>query len=179
MASVLQEDGAGAGDVAAGVRDTGPVSDHPAGSLSWLEGTWRGEGVGGYPTIESDFRFGQEITFAFDGRPVLAYRSHTWLLDEDRPSFRESGYWRPQPDGSVEVLLAYQNGFVAIYYGTVTGTRVDMSTDLLARSSSAKEVTAEHRLYGLVEGDLMYAADMAAVGQPLQPHTSARLQRVQ
>ena len=30
---------------------------------------------------------------------------------------------------------------------------------------------------GLVEGDLLYAYDMAAVGQELQPHTWARLQR--
>ena len=33
------------------------------------------------------------------------------------------------------------------------------------------------RLYGLVEGDLLYAYDMAALGQELQPHTWARLQR--
>jgi hypothetical protein len=32
-------------------------------------------------------------------------------------------------------------------------------------------------MYGNVEGDLLYAYDMAAVGQELQPHTWARLQR--
>ena len=33
------------------------------------------------------------------------------------------------------------------------------------------------RLYGYVNGDLMYAYDMAAVGQELQPHTHAQLVR--
>jgi hypothetical protein len=53
-----------------------------------------------------------------------------------------------------------------------------MSTDVVARTASAKEVTAGHRLYGLVDGDLLYAYDMAAVGQPLGPHLSARLKKV-
>jgi hypothetical protein len=52
-----------------------------------------------------------------------------------------------------------------------------MATDLVARTSSAKELTAGKRLYGLVEGQLMYAYDMAAVGQPMQSHTWAQLQR--
>ena len=49
---------------------------------------------------------------------------------------------------------------------------------MVARTETAKSVTALHRLYGLVEGDLAYAVDMAAVDQPLQPHLSARLARV-
>ena len=55
--------------------------------IAWLVGRWEGAGVGGYPTIES-FRFGQEIEFAHHGKPVLEYRSHTWLLDDDgNPKF--------------------------------------------------------------------------------------------
>ena len=34
-----------------------------------------------------------------------------------------------------------------------------------------------HRIYGQVEGDLLYAYDMEAMGQELQPHLWARLQR--
>ena len=51
---------------------------------------------------------------------------------------------------------------------------------MVARTATAKEVTAGHRLYGLVgpDQDLAYAYDMAAVGQELQPHLSAQLKRV-
>jgi hypothetical protein len=137
--------------------------------------------VGGYPTIES-FRFGQEISFSHNGKPYLIYTSRSWLLDAEgrpgRPLAMEAGFWRPQPGGKVEVVLAHPTGITEIYLGAVAGTRVELATDLVARTSSAKEVRAGHRLYGLVGEDLAYAYDMAAVGKELQPHLSAQLRRV-
>ena len=150
--------------------------------VSFLLGRWEGAGVVGYPTIESA-NFGQEITFSHNGKPYLIYGSRTWLLDSEgrpgRPLAVETGFWRPQPDGPLEVLLVHPTGISEIYLGEVTGTKIEMATDAVVRTSTAKEVTAGHRLYGLVEGgDLAYAYDMAAVGQPLQAHASARLKRV-
>ena len=148
--------------------------------LRFLLGRWEGAGVGGYPTIES-FHFGQEITFSHNGKPFLYYVSRSWLLDASgrpaRPLAMETGFWRPQPDGKVEVLLAHPTGITEVYLGEVTGTKIEMATDIVARTSSAKEVTAGHRLYALVGEDLAYAFDLAAVGQPLQPHLSAQLKR--
>ena len=145
--------------------------------LAFLLGTWRGEGVGGYPTLES-FRYGEEVTFRHNGKPFLAYTQRTLSLDDDRPLHAETGYWRPQPDGTVEVVLAHPTGVVEIYYGTVDGERIELATDVVARTTSAKEVTALKRLYGLVSGKLMYAVDMAAVGQELGSHLWAQLHRV-
>jgi hypothetical protein len=147
--------------------------------LAFLIGTWRGQGLGGYPTLEKDFEFGQEITFEFYGKPLLAYTSRTWSLDgEERPMGREVGFWRPQPEHQVEVVLAHPTGFVEVYLGTVAFRKIELATDLVARTPSSKEVSAEKRMYGMVGEELMYAMDMAAVGQPLQPHLSARLSRV-
>lgn len=150
-------------------------------SLAFLLGTWEGPGVGGYPTIDS-FRFGQEIIFGHTGKPYLTYTSQTWRLDEDgnlgAPLARESGYWRPRPGGRVEVVLAHPTGIAEIYLGEVTGTRVELRTDVVARTETAKEYSAGHRLYGLIGEDLGYAYDMAAMGQALQSHLSAQLKRV-
>lgn len=146
--------------------------------LTFLLGTWRGEGVGGYPTMET-FRYGEEVTFRHNGKPFLAYTQKTWSLDDGRPLHAETGYWRPQPGGHVEVVIAHPTGIAEIYYGTVEAARVELATDLVARTTSAKEVTALKRLFGLVEGRLMYAVDMAAVGQPMQAHLSATLERVE
>jgi len=173
--------------------------------LAWLIGKWAGVGVIGYPTIQ-EAQFGQEIEFSHDGRPFLSYRSQTWLLDDAgnqvRPLATETGFWRPvaadvgpadetaeagdgpaegadqSPGTEIEVLLAHPTGFVEIYLGSVRGPRIDLATDLVARTSTAKEYTAATRLYGLVESDLLWAMDMAAMGQPLQSHASARLKRI-
>ena len=95
-----------------------------------------------------------------------------------RPLAAESGYWRPQPDGQVEVTMAHPTGYAEIWVGTVEGTRAELRTDVVARTKTAKEYTAGHRLYGLVDGKLLWAFDMAAVGQPLQAHASGQLTRV-
>ena len=149
--------------------------------LAWLLGRWEGAGVGGYPTIES-FTFGQEIEFGHVGKPHLVYRSRTWLLDDAgnqvRPLASESGYWRPRPGGTLEVTLAHPTGYAEIWHGTTTGAKVELTTDVVARTTSAKEYTAGHRLYGLVEGELLWAFDMAAVGEELQAHVSGRLKKV-
>ena len=150
--------------------------------LSFLVGTWRGLGVVGYPTIEEG-RYEQEVVFAHDGRPFLEYTSQAWIIDDAgervRPSAREVGWWRPGKEPrDVEVMLAHPTGIVEVYVGEVVFNKVELRTDVVARTETAKEVAALHRLYGLVEGDLAYAIDLAAVGQPIQPHLSARLSKV-
>jgi len=148
--------------------------------VAFLLGQWHGNGHGDYPTIEA-FEFGQEAGFTHDGRPFLHYFSRTWLIEEDgsagRPLALETGFLRPRQDHEVELLLTHQSGFAEIYYGSVDGARLVLSTDAVVRTSSAKEYVAGHRMYGLVEGDLLWTFDMAAVGQELQPHIWARLRR--
>jgi hypothetical protein len=155
---------------------------HPAlHPVRFLLGRWEGAGVVGYPTIDSA-NFGQEISFSHNGKPFLIYTSRTWLLAEDgtigRPLAMEAGFWRPQPDGGIEVVLAHPTGITEIYIGAQTGTKIELVTDAVVRTATAKEVTAGKRLYGLIGADLGWAYDMAAVGQPLQSHVSAQLKRV-
>jgi hypothetical protein len=149
--------------------------------IAFLLGRWEGAGVIGYPTIESA-NFGQEIVFDHIGKPFLTYESQTWLLSAEgekvRPLARESGYWRVQPERQVEVCLAHPTGIVEIYVGEVAFHKIELHTDVVARTATAKEYSAGHRLYGLVNGNLLYAYDMAAMGLPLQSHASAELKKV-
>jgi hypothetical protein len=162
----------------------GPELHEQCLSLLPLVGVWRGGGEVVYPTIDGPIRFGQQVVFAHDGRPFLSYESRSWLLDEEdaviRPAAREMGWWRPQPDSTIELLLAHSSGITEIFYGqTRTMTSWELATDIVTRTASAKEVNAAHRLYGIINnGDLAYVEERAMVGHPLQPHISSYLARV-
>ncbi len=162
-----------------------PVELRP---LSWLIGRWVGVGTGQYPTIEN-FRFGQEVVFSTDGRPFLSYLSRSWLLDDDgnhvRPLASEAGFWRPRPDNEIELTLAHPTGYAELWLGSmevtgledarITGARATLTTDVISRSPSAKDYSRGSRLYGLVEGRLLWTFDMAAMDQPLVNHLAATL----
>lgn len=149
-----------------------------------LVGVWRGEGEAVYPTIQGPYRYGQQVTFAHDGRPFLCYETRAWLLTADgeviRPAAREVGFWRPQPDGTIEVLVVHAFGISEVYYGQARSqTSWEISTDAVLRTATAKEVNGATRLYGIVDGgDLAYVEERVMMGQPRQPHISARLQRI-
>ena len=85
----------------------------------------------------------------------------------------------PRGGFEVEVSLSRPHGVVEIYLGRVDGARIDLATDIVARTETAKDYSAATRMYGLVEGDLLWAWDMAALGQELTSHASARLKRVE
>jgi THAP4-like, heme-binding beta-barrel domain len=158
-----------------------PSNLHPdCAPVAWLLGTWRGNGHGDYPTIEP-YQFGQELIFAHDGRPFFHYFARAWIVDEEGEKVRdaalETGFLRCRPEGRMELLLSHNTGFVELWYGEAERGKLEVSTDAVVRTESAKEYVGGHRLYGNVEGDLLYAFDMAAMGQELQPHTWARLQR--
>jgi len=161
---------------------------HPSllGLLPFI-GLWRGRGQGGYPGVE-DFNFAQEIRISHDGRAFLAYESRAWILDEEskpvRMAGREVGWWRPVTDDQgratddMEATMCTPTGIMELYLGKLSGTRLEMEADAIVRSPTAKEVTAGHRLFGIVEGALLYAQEMAAQGHGLEPHLSARLLRI-
>lgn len=144
--------------------------------IAFLLGTWTGEGAGEYPTIPR-FEYGEEIRFWHVGKPFLAYSQRTWALDDGRPLHAEAGYWRPKPDGRIEVVLAHPTGIAEVAEGTVAAEAIEVRSTGILETSTAKEVTALARSLR-VEGDtLTYELHMAAVGHPLLPHLHATLKR--
>ena len=79
----------------------------------------------------------------------------------------------------IEVSIVHPGGVSELYVGQVKGPRIDLMTDAVLRSANAKEHAASTRLYGLVENHLLWAWDIAALGQDLRSHASGRLSRVE
>lgn len=162
--------------------DAAPAPHALLAPVSGLLGTWVGRGRGGYPTLDEEFTYAQEVTFSHDGRPFLQFEARAWLLDADgsplRPSARETGWWRLQPEGRVEALITQPTGIAEILVGGAVDGTVDLTSHAVALTPTAKQVSATRRRYTVTaEGTLDFTHDLAAVGQPLQHHLSARLVR--
>jgi hypothetical protein len=86
---------------------------------------------------------------------------------------------RNTTDGfDVEAAIIHPTGVNELYVGRVLKGRIDLSTDAVLRSPNAKDYSAATRLYGLVEGKLFWAWDIAALGRELTSHASGQLAKV-
>jgi hypothetical protein len=86
---------------------------------------------------------------------------------------------RNQADGfDVEAAIIHPTGVNELYVGRVKQGRIDLATDAVMRSANAKEYSAATRMYGLVEGKLFWAWDIAALGRELTSHASGQLAKV-
>jgi hypothetical protein len=149
-------------------------------ALASILGEWLGEGEVDYPTIDGPRRYRQQITIDHDGRPFLSHEARSWLLDADgnvvRPAAREVGWWRPQPDGTLEFLLAHSSGIVEIFYGgAIAENSWELRTETVVRTHAAKDVESALRRYVVTAGGLRVSEERAMVGQALLPHTSSLL----
>ena len=150
-------------------------------SLAPLLGVWRGRGNGHYPTI-NDFAYLEELTFGHVGKPFVAMGQKTRDASTELPLHAESGYFRPQDDGTVELVLAQPSGILEILSGPINSTDDGLELDLASvsvhLSPSAKSVIGTRRRYVISGDSMMFDMWMAAVGKPMTHHLSARLNRV-
>lgn len=146
--------------------------------LSRLVGTWRGEGHGEYPTIQS-FDYTDEWEFIDVGKPFLLFIERTWNADGS-PMHTETGFIRaPSPD-TVEIVAAIPTGQAEMGSGSYTafGDTVTLTTDAeVLVTPTAKRVDRIVRRFDLRGDVLTYEMDMSAVGEGLTLHLRSRLTR--
>jgi hypothetical protein len=63
----------------------------------------------------------------------------------------------------LEVAIVHSDGISELYLGQVRGPRIDLATDAIVRPAGAKPTPAT-RMYGYVDGHLLWAWDIAALG---------------
>ncbi|MCP2637576.1 FABP family protein [Microbacterium sp. HD4P20] len=85
----------------------------------------------------------------------------------------------PEGGFDIEAVIVHADGVSELYLGQIRGPRIDIATDAVVRPASAKAYAAATRMYGLVDGHLLWAWDIAALGHELGAHASARLARAE
>jgi hypothetical protein len=80
----------------------------------------------------------------------------------------------------ISVSIAHPGGISELYYGQIKGPQIQLSTDMVMRGSHSKEYAAATRIFGLVDGKLLWRWDVAAgkgstPGGGLEAHASAIL----
>lgn len=149
--------------------------------LAWLRGRWEGTGYRQWPG-EEKIEFHQQVDFSDNGGEFLHYFAQSFVVDDEgrptSPLAMETGFWMPLADGTVDVTMCNPEGVAELWHGKLSPGRLDLITDAVVRSPEAAiEYTAGRRLYGQVEGKLMYSFDRATSDQPLQPYVWATLVR--
>ena len=165
-------------------------------SLAFLLGTWEGAGVyaalpGQAASGVENCNFGQEVVFRHDGRPFVEFRSRTWVLDAEgnkvSPLESEAGFWRVTSNQhgtsgarEIEVSLVRDDGTVEIWYGELADGKpqIELVTDAVARIEGAAPYSGGKRLYGLVNGELMWVGEKSAPEVALRPYMSGQLKKV-
>jgi hypothetical protein len=150
---------------------------HPElASLGFLLGTWSGSGRGSYPGSQA-FDYDEELTFAHQGKPLLAYAMRTSRHDDHSPAHAERGFWRCRNSAELDTVVAHATGHAEISVGSVDGSAVTLESTTVVGWRGSKEVLAITRRISL-DGDVLTdALDMQAVGQGLQTHVVAELRR--
>lgn len=78
----------------------------------------------------------------------------------------------------LQVSVTHSDGTLELYLGRISGPRIDIATDAVVRPAESREYSAATRMYGLVDGHLLWAWDITALGEKLKSHASARLAKV-
>ena len=79
----------------------------------------------------------------------------------------------------IEVALVRADGVSELYIGQIKGPRVDLASDAIVRPATAREYGRAERIYGLVDGHLLWAWDIEALGGEFGSHASARLAKAE
>ncbi len=83
-------------------------------------------------------------------------------------------------DGGFDITatIVHPGGIAELYYGSIKGPQIQLSTDLVMRGQNSHEYTAATRIFGLVNGDLFWRWDVSAAGKALEAHASAALRKI-
>jgi len=147
-----------------------------------LEGTWRGEGRGGYPTVTS-FDYRETLTFTRRDEKTLAYEQRAQKRYDGGTEYLEShwenGFIRILENGELELISA-QIGRTEVLAGSIESMDVMFRIHFVSKTiTNDPRMISSARTFELEGDTLRYEMEMqtTAVNQSTQ-HLKIALQRI-
>ncbi|MEK6221412.1 MAG: FABP family protein [Chloroflexota bacterium] len=151
--------------------------------MTLLEGTWKGEGKGFFPTIE-DFDYGETTIFIRRDDGSLSYIQRTEKLQTDEktylPSHEESGVIRVLENGKLILSNTQSGGRTEILNGIVEDLRDMIEVVFTSQTLTNDErMVSSGRRWEVEQGIMRYEMEMktTAVDKSV-PHLRAELRKV-
>lgn len=150
--------------------------------LGLLEGTWQGEGRGGFPGVTS-FGYRETLVFTHRDEKILAYEQRTQKLYDGQteylPSHWEGGFIRILENGDLEMTSA-QIGRTEVLIGKIeiqdTLTRIDFQSKTITNDL---RMISSARMFELAGDTLRYQMEMHTTKvSESTPHLTIALQRI-
>ncbi|MEO9483986.1 MAG: FABP family protein [Ekhidna sp.] len=157
--------------------------------LTCLKGTWEGGGRAVFPThdefaYEDIMRF-KLIERAFDKEPLIHFEEIAWVVNKGERAFKhwETGYFKPEPDGSIQLYVCHNTGRIEVTYGTLksvdSGTKsleMVFISESIRNDKGTKVALSSRREFLLNDDTLVYRVEMSTKEVPdMTHHLSAEL----
>ena len=133
--------------------------------FNFLEGTWHGEGRGGYPTIDS-FDYREELVFTERDESTLAYSQRTEKRMDGQSGFVtshwENGFLRVLESGDLELVNAQSGGRSEVLIGHIekVGSLIRLHFTSKAVTNDPKIISTA-RTFELEGNHLRYEMEMS------------------
>ena len=156
----------------------------PQRVLDRVEGTWRGDGSGYFPTIEA-FDYRETLTFVRRDEATIFYEQRTEKRLRGQTAFLtshwESGFLRALESGSLELTNAQSGGRSEVLMGAIELTDRIIRLNFVSKVLTNDErMVASMRTFEIENDTLRYQMKMQTTRvAELTPHLEAILRRDQ
>lgn len=157
--------------------------------FKWLLGEWKGEGVGGFPTMESfrysDYMYLRLLEDSFENEPIIHFEQIAWVVEKDEKSFKhwETGFIRPvnnQQSGSFEFHVTHNTGRIEVLTGDFQyldiakrSFKITFNSEYIRNTKIIANMTYSEKVFELDDDILNFTHIMSTKDYP-SPNTHLR-----
>ncbi len=169
------------------------VLKNPAEPLTWVLGNWKGKGNGGFPTLRP-FEYMDHMRFkvideAFEIEPLIHFEEIAWVIEGTKTIFKhwETGYFKPTPDGRLQLYICHNTGRIEITYGFYLeldlekrSFKLEFESDFIRNDEGTIATMASKRILMYDGSKLKYNLEMSTSDvRGLRSHLTSVLESVE